>query len=89
MRLPGNAAMKAIVLAVLSVFSFAATAEIYRWTDSDNKPHFSDRKPNNAKAESVHLQINSYTNVTYQLAPATPANNAAKAAKDVVMYSTA
>ena len=65
-------------------------ADIYKWIDGSGKVHFSDQKPSDVKVEQVHPQINSYTKVTYQLAPVRPATAPSpKAAKAIVMYSTA
>jgi len=80
--------LRAIICALLTLYSAVAAAEIYKWTDADNKVHFSDRKPSDAKAEQVQVRVNSYTNVTYQLAPRTADAGTAKTKKDVVMYST-
>jgi glutaredoxin len=72
---------------LIAMYCSMVGAEVYRWTDGDNKVHFSDRKPGNNKAEQLQLRVNSYTSVTYQLAPRT-VETAAKVQKDVVMYST-
>jgi glutaredoxin len=80
--------LKSIIVILCALYSATSAAEIYRWTDSNNKVHFGDRKPNGEKAEPVQVRVNSYTNVTYQLAPRTTAIVATKIQKDVVMYST-
>ncbi|MGH1470472.1 MAG: DUF4124 domain-containing protein [Cellvibrionaceae bacterium] len=35
------------------LFSFDTTAEIYKWTDEKGKVHFSDKPPENKKAEDI------------------------------------
>ena len=78
---------RGLLLLLTLMLAFAASAEIYKWTDAAGKVHFSDQKPQDAKTESVRLKINSYTHVTYELsAPAATA--VAPAAGNVVMYST-
>ncbi|MEW8461687.1 MAG: DUF4124 domain-containing protein, partial [Candidatus Thiodiazotropha endolucinida] len=42
-----------LVLAVAN--TFPAGGEVYRWTDDNGKLHFSDRRPENAKATSVEM----------------------------------
>jgi glutaredoxin len=79
--------MKKILVLLISFFSMAVNAEIYKWTDSAGKIHFSDQKPDNAKTEKVKVQINSYEHVTYQLPPM-PVTPSPKSVKNVVMYST-
>ena len=40
-------------------------AEIYKWTDENGRVHFGDKPAENVSAESVTVEVNSYTNVTY------------------------
>lgn len=40
-----------ILVLVISFFSFAANAEIYRWTDETGKVHYSDKAPQGIKVE--------------------------------------
>lgn len=75
-------------LSLLAIMSFAisvASADIYRWTDSNGNVHFADQAPEDQTSESLDLQINTYESVTYDSLtfelPATPAG------KRVVMYS--
>jgi len=71
-------------IVLLLVFaSIPAQSEIYSWTDANGKKHFSDKKPAHQSAESVRLQINTYEDVSFDVAPATTP------AEQVVMYSTA
>lgn len=77
--------MTAIIGIFIALISVSASAEIYKWTDSDNKVHFGDRKPANTKADAVQVRINSYTHVTYQLPPQQAVSHGPK---NVVMYST-
>jgi glutaredoxin len=80
--------MRLLVFLLAATCALLANAEIYKWTDSNNKVHFSDKKPDAANALPVHLQINSYTNVSYQLAPERRDSKAAPVSQDVVIYST-
>jgi glutaredoxin len=80
--------LRVLAFSFTALFSSTAMCEIYKWTDSAGKTHFSDQKPDNAKTEKVHVQNNSYTHVTYQLPPSPP-EPTAKTNKNVVMYSTA
>ena len=77
--------MRALIVALIALYSTAAICEIYKWTDGSGRVHFSDKKPAQANAEQVRVQINSYTNVTYQLVPA---QSAISTNKNVVIYST-
>ena len=73
-------------IVVLLVFVAAtAQAEIYRWTDANGKPHFSDKRPANQKTEAVQLQINTYEEVSFDVAPSLPSS---APNEQVVMYST-
>ena len=63
-------------------------AEIYKWTDENGRVHFGDKPAENVSAESVTVEVNSYTNVTYDLSQFNSSStNNGKNAK-VVMYST-
>ena len=60
--------MKAGVLIPLALLvSMAAQAEIYKWIDENGKVQFSDEKPDHMQVEEVRLEINTFTNVTYDL----------------------
>jgi glutaredoxin len=72
---------------LLALIAMAVHAEIYSWTDASGKKHFSDQKPENQKTEAVRLQINTYDEVSFDIAPA-PAQASAPTER-VVMYSTA
>ncbi|MCW8945176.1 MAG: DUF4124 domain-containing protein [Sedimenticola sp.] len=63
-------------------------AEIYKWTDAKGKVHFSDSKPVTEPAEAIELKINSYTHVTYELAPSSLDLSHNRNSKKVIMYST-
>lgn len=66
----------------------AASAEIYRWTDSNGKAHFSDRPSVAYSSETVELRINTYEGVSYESAKAeTESGNGVR--NDVIMYSAA
>ena len=81
--------MRCLIVLLILLFPLAAmNAEIYKWTDEKGKVHFSDSKPVTQPVEEVELKINSYTHVTYELAPSTLLGSASKGAKKVIMYST-
>ena len=48
--------MKLTLLAVLGILSCSVQAEVYRWTDSAGKVHYSDKKPAE-KAENISSKI--------------------------------
>jgi len=74
--------MKIILLAILLILPLSSLAEIYKWTDEQGKVHFGDsrHKPKTAKAETVDIKVNTYTNVSYE--------SAIKKTDKVIMYST-
>ncbi len=47
---------KGLIALVLLGFFAPLQAELYRWTDSDGKVHYSDRKPNPDEAPEVEKQ---------------------------------
>ena len=59
----------------------ASFGEIYKWVDDQGKAHFSDRKPESARAEKIEVKVNTYTHVTY-------AASLYDVGRKVVMYST-
>lgn len=77
-----------IIFFFLTLFIQTNHAQIYKWKDADGKVHFGDKKPINKKSESVHLKINTYTNVTidpeYLKEPVKTSTS-----KNVSMYSAA
>lgn len=75
-----------------------ATAEIYKWVDSKGTIHFSSSPPEKGKAETVNVQVNSFSSYS----PSGAADKSTKfqfdpnlitsgkeSARDVVMYSAA
>lgn len=42
-------------------FSTTSTAEIYKWTDSSGRTHYSDQKPENETTEEVNAELNTYS----------------------------
>ncbi len=77
----------------LFLLAYSASAEIYKWTDADGKVHFGDNPNKNAAAKAVKVEINTYTNVSYESVESdnldkSADNNAAPIAKKVIMYST-
>lgn len=41
---------------LLLVLSFTSNAQIYKWTDSEGKVHYSDKKPAGSGAESIKVR---------------------------------
>ncbi len=80
-----SAINRTILLIAILLSPPLACAEIYKWLDEDGKVHFGDKKPRNQEAESVVLEINTYTNVTYDTAIFD--HGARYGARKVVMYS--
>ena len=56
-------------------------ADIYQWRDAKGKIHFGDKKPEQGAAKKLELDINTYTNVSFD-------SSALDVGKRVVMYST-
>jgi glutaredoxin len=74
--------MLLVAIALMVGVTLALQAEIYRWTDSAGKTHFSDRKPADQSAESLRLQVNTAVPPDERAAPAD------LQVKPVVMYAT-
>lgn len=92
------------VTRILSIFTLAlcaalivqtppALAEIYKWTDSNGKTHFSDAAPAEHKAQTITLDnINTFADVSISDAPEFHGfykPESKPRVKNVVMYSTA
>lgn len=77
-------------LLILLLFSFPASAEIYRWVDENGQTHFSTELPVQQKGEEVDVKVYSYTSVSTE--PAKPSTSLpvkkAVANKEVVMFAT-
>jgi len=43
-----------------------SAAEIYKWVDSSGRVHFGDSPAEEISAEKVSVEVNSFTNVTYE-----------------------
>ncbi|KJS09736.1 MAG: glutaredoxin family protein [Gammaproteobacteria bacterium BRH_c0] len=69
----------------LAIFLLAATslsqAQVYKWTDAEGKVHFSDKKPESVVAEELTLEVNTYTQVTFE-------KSIYDVGPEVVMYAT-
>ncbi len=55
--------------------------EIYKWVDENGKVHFSDTKPESEAVEKIDIQVNTYTNVSFD-------SSIFDVGPEVVMYST-
>lgn len=79
--------------AALLVPAATAQADIYKWTDSNGKTHFSDAAPAEQKAQTITLDnINTFADVSISDAPAFQGFYQAESkprVKNVVMFSTA
>ena len=76
-----------IALIFITLIFQTSYAQIYKWTDSDGKVHFTDKKPIDKKSENIHLKINTYESVTVD--PALLKSTKKSRNKDVVIYSAA
>tara|TARA_R110001592_G_scaffold363399_1_gene688116 strand:+ start:33916 stop:34233 length:318 start_codon:yes stop_codon:yes gene_type:complete len=74
-----------MIMLLLGWFTQAVYAEIYKWEDKSENPHFSDEKPDKDRPEQVKVQVNSIEAVSVS------ASGFLKAGEhhQVVMYSAA
>ena len=72
---------KGILTGLFLALTFTAQAEIYKWTDTNGRVHFSDQKPATLELAPLKLKINTYQSVSYGK---TDGSSGGK----VVMYST-
>lgn len=74
-----------IMIIMLSLWvATPAIAEIFKWTDSKGKVHFTDSPPKDQQVEQVEVKVNSYTAVEI-----TPLVERLGRKDKVVMYSAA
>ncbi|MES2676638.1 MAG: glutaredoxin family protein [Pseudomonadota bacterium] len=78
--------MKNIIIC-LFLFAGAASAEIYQWTDANGRVHFGDKPAKNVKAKALKVEVNTYTNVSYENLDSTD-DDKNNDSKKVIMYST-
>lgn len=78
--------MKNFIICLL-LFAGAASAEIYKWTDANGKVHYGDKPAKNVAAKAVKLEVNTYTNVSYENFDDKDDDKNTHA-KKVIMYST-
>ena len=71
----------------LFLLACSASAEIYQWTDENGRVHFGDNPNKNVAAKTVKVEINTYTNVTYENVRDDD-KNIVPHTKKVIMYST-
>jgi glutaredoxin len=77
------------VLLLLCLLATAtASAEIYRWTDSEGRIHYSDKPPKDAQAAQVKIKINSISGPAVVTQSEKPAP-AAGARDPVKIFTTA
>ena len=50
----------ALVLCLAGMLAFPAAAEVYKWTDSTGKVHYSDKPPAEAKKQEVRIEAQSF-----------------------------
>ncbi len=76
--------MRYILLLILLV-TFAASADIYKWTDESGKVHFGDNPHQDQKVDKVEIKaINSFEQVTFE----TIGSQDGADSRRVIMYST-
>ncbi|MFC1750414.1 glutaredoxin domain-containing protein [Pseudomonadota bacterium] len=81
-------AVTVVVTALSLLAAIPAHAQVYKWTDSNGKVHFGDRKPSSEKAEAVNVKVTPRSG-SVPTAYDTSSNKAAKIEnKKVVMYGT-
>ncbi|WP_020410887.1 glutaredoxin family protein [Hahella ganghwensis] len=74
--------MKFVFLILLLIATSGnVLGEIYKWVDDEGNVHFSDQKPESSGVEEVRLEVNTYTNVSYD-------TSVFDTGRQVVMYST-
>jgi len=74
--------LSVISITLLLVFvSSVSHAEVYKWVDANGNINFSDVKPVSVKAEQLNLEINTYTQVSFE-------SSSYNAGSKVIMYST-
>ncbi|MES2825364.1 MAG: glutaredoxin family protein [Pseudomonadota bacterium] len=71
----------------LFLFAGSASAEIYQWTDANGRVHFGDKPAKNVKAKAVKVEVNTYTNVSYENLDYKDEDKNTHS-KKVIMYST-
>jgi glutaredoxin len=72
----------------MTALSMCAQSEIYTWTDAQNRVHFSDKKPADAKTQVVTPTINTYSSPEVSKSRWTPPPQP-KTRAAVTMYSAA
>ena len=73
---------KTLILAISLIFvGSLSQAQVYKWTDASGRVHFSDKKPEIFAAEEVKVEINTYTQVTFE-------KSIYDVGPEVVMYAT-
>ena len=56
---------KLIFAFTMFLVSSVSYAEIYKWVDNEGKVYYSDEKPKNKHAEEIKIEVNTYSNVTF------------------------
>lgn len=70
-----------LLLGITWLMPGVAMAEVYKWIDENGKIHFSDQKPDGLKSETLDIQVNTFTSVSYDLSIFDTGGK-------VIMYST-
>ena len=77
-----------VLIGLCLLAAMAASAEIYRWTDSDGRIHYSDKPPADRKVQQVKIRVQSISGpAVVTQAGAAPATSAA-ARQPVKIYTT-
>ena len=74
-------AIKSLLLIMLLLACTPGMAGIYKWVDQHGNVHFGDRPPENTKAESVEIKINTFKGVSIGKLDTSVGNN-------VIIYTT-
>ena len=76
------------ILFIIALFSAPISAEIYKWTDTSGRTHFSEKINTDRPFESVKVRINSYESVSFEPWQTSESNSNSEDTKKVVMYAT-
>jgi len=84
-----------IIISSLVIYSSLVNAEIYKWTDVQGNIHFTDNKPDHVSVETLKLEINTYTSISYEdigannTSTGSETSSATTGSKNVSLYTTA
>lgn len=80
--------MKWFAILLFSICTLSQ-AQIYTWTDENGRVHYGDKPTDDVNAKTVNIEVNSYTNVTYEFTDFYVPNREGRSHNPkVIMYST-